>query len=506
MPSSFSSLLLFALIASSQAATISNELRRQIVASNNCCQELITKLGSDKVMLPGSAGFQELSASYYTPQESELVAQCRVAATNAADVSEAVKIVKEGECPFSVRSVGNMPWAGAANIASPGIAIDLRNINATTLSADKKVASLGPGGTWGEVYDTLDPYGMTVVGGRSNIVGVGGFILGGGFSNLSPEHGFASDNVVNYEVVLSDGRIVNANAASEPDLFWGLKGGSTNLGIITRFDVKAYPLTPKWGGFRGHTISTGPAIFNAMTQMVVKLRNDPHGGGSVVWGYNEIMQNDTIFSSYAYLGADVSQTDLFDDMLAVPFIPGTDSIRGNTNQQSLSGEVDDAFPSGLRRIFSTVTLKVDVDMVIGIYEKCHELFAPLVGKPQLQWSASFQPIAVTHLQATAANGGTPLGLSPADGDLILLNLNTVWASKTDDAAMESAVRGVIAWATQEAQTRNSYHHWLYSNYALPEQDVYSSYGSVNHLRLKNIQATYDSDNTFGRLWKGGFKL
>ncbi|KAJ8456254.1 hypothetical protein ONZ45_g18790 [Pleurotus djamor] len=200
MPSSFSSLLLFALITSSQAATISNELRRQIVASTTCCQDLLTALGPSKVMFPGSAGFQELSEAYYTAQNSDLTAQCRVSATNAEDVSEAVQIVKQGNCTFSVRSVGNMPWAGAANIASPGIAIDLRRIDGVSLSADKKVASLGPGGTWGAVYDTLDPHGVTVVGGRSNIVGVGGFILGGGFSNLSPEHGFASDNVVNYEV------------------------------------------------------------------------------------------------------------------------------------------------------------------------------------------------------------------------------------------------------------------------------------------------------------------
>ncbi|KAJ8482389.1 hypothetical protein ONZ45_g14965 [Pleurotus djamor] len=504
--SSVRSLLLLALVASSQAATISNELREPNLGNNDCCQRLLKKLGSDKVMLPGSAGFQELSSSYYTTQNSDLVAQCRVAATNAQDVSDAVKIVKRGRCPFSVRSVGNMPWAGAANIESPGVAIDLRRIDGVSLSADRTVASLGPGGNWGQVYDTLDPHGVTVVGGRSNTVGVGGFILGGGFSNLSPEHGFASDNVVNYEVVLADGRVINANSGSHPDLFWGLKAGSTNFGIITRFDVKTYPLTPKWGGFRGHNVSIGPEIFNAMAKMIVKLRNDPHGGGSVVWGYNEVMQNDTIFSSYAYLGADVSQTDLFSDMLSVPYINGTDSIRSNTNQQSLSGEVDSAYPAGLRRIFATITLKVDAAMAVGIYEKCHELFAPLVGKPQVQWSASFQPVAVTHLQATAANGGTPLGLSPSDGDLILLNLNTVWASKSDDAAMEAAVRGVIDWATAEAKRRNVFHPWLYSNYALPEQKVYPSYGADNHRRLKLIKRRYDPSNVFGRLWKGGFKL
>ncbi|KAJ8516152.1 hypothetical protein ONZ45_g6492 [Pleurotus djamor] len=97
-------------------------------------------------------------------------------------------------------------------------------------------------GHGGAVYDTLDQFGVTVAGGRSNIAGVGGFILKGGFSNSSPEHVFASDNVVNYEVVLPDGRIVNANATSEPALF---KGASSDL---SRFDIRAYLLTSNWDG------------------------------------------------------------------------------------------------------------------------------------------------------------------------------------------------------------------------------------------------------------------
>ncbi|KAJ8508269.1 hypothetical protein ONZ45_g9441 [Pleurotus djamor] len=507
MRSISASLLLFALIAPSYSATVNHELRDELTG-NNCCQALLRKLGPSKVVLPGTSGFQTLSTDYYTTQESELRASCRVAALNARDVSDALKIIKQEQCKFSVRSVGHMTWAGAANIQSPGVAIDLRHIDGISLSADKKVASIGPGNSWGPVYDALDPHGVTVVGGRSNTVGVGGFTLGGGFSNLSPEHGFASDNVVNYEVVLADGRIVNVNQKTNADLYFGLKAGSTNLGIITRYDVKTFPSTPKWGGSRRYDVSSGADIFNAMAKMTVKLRKDPHGGASVVWGYNEALKNDTVFATFAYLAPDVSKTDLFDEMLKVPFQNGTSSIQSNTNQQSLSEEVDVAFPTGLRRIFATLTLKVDADIAVGIYQKSHELFAPLVGKPHIEWTASFQPISVTHLQATANNGvgGTPQGLSPKDGDLILLNLNTVWASKSDDAAMEKAVRGVIDWATKEAKRRNVLHPWLYINYALPDQNVYESYGAANLRRLRDIKRKYDSGDVFGRLWKGGFKF
>lgn len=211
---------------------------------------------------------------------------------------------------------------------------------------------------------------------------------------------------------------MNANKTSNPDLFHGLKGGSTNLGIITRYDVNAFPLTPKWGGSRGYNVSQGPAIFDAMIKFIKKLPQEPLGGGSVVWGYSEDLKNDTIFGSFAYLGADAteSKAQLFSEMLDVP--PTFDTIRTNTDQQWLDSEVDVAFPGGLRRIFSTLTLKVDREIAEGIYRKSHDAFAGLVGKPGVSWTASFQPISITHLQATERAGGTPQGLSPKDGDLI----------------------------------------------------------------------------------------
>ncbi|KAF4588015.1 oxygen-dependent FAD-linked oxidoreductase family protein [Pleurotus pulmonarius] len=505
MRSYATSLLLFGLLAPSRAATVAHDLREEI-AARDCCQTLQSQLGPTAVLFPGSAGFQQLVNSYYSAQESEIISQCRVSAHSAQDVSDAIKIITKGGCNFSVRSAGHMTWAGAANIQAPGVAIDLKQMNAVDVSADKKVVSLGPGNSWGPVYDALDPFNVTVVGGRSNTVGVGGFILGGGFSNLSPAHGFASDNVVNYQVVLANGRIVNANKTSNPDLFHGLKGGSTNLGIITRYDVNAFPLTPKWGGSRGYNVSQGPAIFDAMIKFIKKLPQEPLGGGSVVWGYSEDLKNDTIFGSFAYLGADAteSKAQLFSEMLDVPAT--FDTIRTNTDQQWLDSEVDVAFPGGLRRIFSTLTLKVDREIAVGIYQKSHDAFAGLVGKPGVSWTASFQPISVTHLQATERAGGTPQGLSPADGDLILLNLNTVWLEESDDAAMQAAVREVINWGTKEAKKRNVLHPWLYINYALPDQKVYDSYGKTNVNALLKIKNKFDPKNTFGKLWKGGFKL
>lgn len=89
------------------------------------------------------------------------------------------------------RSASNMPG---------GITIDLRSLNKLSISEDRKVAGLGPGNRWEDVFDYLDEYGVTVVGGRNSGVGVGGFLLGGGISFVSRRYGWGVDNVVNYEV------------------------------------------------------------------------------------------------------------------------------------------------------------------------------------------------------------------------------------------------------------------------------------------------------------------
>ncbi|KAK0367429.1 FAD binding domain-containing protein, partial [Colletotrichum limetticola] len=107
-------------------------------------------------------------------------------------------------------------------------------MNSTEYDPTTGIASVLPGSNWGDVYSALDPFGVTAVGGRASVVGVGGFTTGGGYSFHSNRRGFACDNVVNFEVVLANGTIVNANAYENSGLWRALKGGSGNFGFVTR--------------------------------------------------------------------------------------------------------------------------------------------------------------------------------------------------------------------------------------------------------------------------------
>src|SRR5437868_5163907 len=169
--------------------------------------------------------------------------------TSAQDVAKSIKIINFFSVPFAVRSGGHTPFPGSSSI-SGGILISLQNLTTLTLSESKDLVSVGPGNRWINVYEFLEPHNLAVVGGRVPSVGVGGLITGGGNSYFSTGHGMACDNVASFEVVIADGSIVTASAAENKDLFWALKGGSNNFGIVTRLDLFSIPIPngKVWGG------------------------------------------------------------------------------------------------------------------------------------------------------------------------------------------------------------------------------------------------------------------
>ena len=126
---------------------------------------------------------------------------------------------------------------------------------------------------WQEVYDFLDARGFRAIGGRVGSIG-SGLLLGGGLSYFSSVHGWAANNVVNYEIVLANGSIIEVNNRSAPDLFWALKGGSNNFGIITRFDLKIYASNEVWGGLAVYAPEDNQKYLDAQTAFILP------GGGS----------------------------------------------------------------------------------------------------------------------------------------------------------------------------------------------------------------------------------
>ena len=161
----------------------------------------------DKVSLPQNSTYKLEDFQYWSNQQSSQRPTCRVTPSCAEDVSLTLTILKANNCQFAVKSGGHASFAGASNIDG-AVTIDLRNLNELVVSEYKTEVSVGAGMVWSSVYMELDARNLSVIGGRSGAIGVGGLTLGGGISFFSGRYGWACDNVNNYEVIFSKSTII----------------------------------------------------------------------------------------------------------------------------------------------------------------------------------------------------------------------------------------------------------------------------------------------------------
>jgi len=181
-----------------------------------------------------------------------LIAQC----AGPNDVVQTVNLAREKNLPLAVRGTGHNV-AGFA-VCDEGVVIDLSTMKAIAVDPQARTVRVEGGCTWGEVNDALQPFGLAATGGFVSITGVSGLTLGGGLGWLVRKHGLALDNLLSADVVLADGRLVTASADENEDLFWAIRGGGGNFGVVTSFVFQVHPLGTVLAGIVLHPAATAP--------------------------------------------------------------------------------------------------------------------------------------------------------------------------------------------------------------------------------------------------------
>jgi FAD/FMN-containing dehydrogenase len=167
-----------------------------------------------------------------------LVARC----TGAADVRAAVRFAREREMLVAVRGGGHNV-AGTA-VCDGGVVIDLSPMKGLRVDPARRTVQAQAGLLWGEFDRETQAFGLAAPGGIISHTGIAGLTLGGGFGWLMRRHGLAADNVLSADVVTADGDFLRASAEEHPDLFWGLRGGGGNFGVVTSFEYRLHPVGP----------------------------------------------------------------------------------------------------------------------------------------------------------------------------------------------------------------------------------------------------------------------
>ncbi|RDW78453.1 hypothetical protein BP5796_06305 [Coleophoma crateriformis] len=493
-------------------------LQARVEGLSNCqfACSLLSIFAPGAVTASSSPSYQPLV--YWSAQQAELTPTCRIDVASATDISTTIKVSKLARCPFAVKSGGHAAFAGGSSIQD-GILVNLAKLNQVVLSPDQKTASVGPGLTWYDVYTKLDPLNVSVVGGREAGVGVGGLTLGGGISYFSGRYGWACDNVNNYEVVLADGSIVNASPTRYSDLYWALRGGSgTNFGIVSRFDLAAFPQGLLWGGSRYYSILTNASLAETYSRFIIAAPQDDYAHLYIAFAYAAALGGFFGITGPVY-GKAVADAPIFSELESIPSILDATGFMNMTdlavalNQTTFSRypylenflKHQQANVSLLDR-FKTVTFKNDPALIKQIIGYFIEEATSVLHIPGIAPAFAFQPLSLNIIAKMKKNGGNVLGLSGADGPLTIMNLNWGWSSASDDAEVFSAINRFVSRSRALGKSLKLNNDFIYMNYASLDQDVFSGYGAASKARLEGIKTKYDPQNVFGKLQPGYFKL
>ncbi|KAL8951437.1 MAG: hypothetical protein Q9222_002598 [Ikaeria aurantiellina] len=465
------------------------------------------------VYFPQNVTYGQSLQSYWSQQEQKVTPSCIFSPQNTRDVSQAVRILSQYQpagnsttagCQFAIRGAGHTPFAGSANIED-GVTIDMRSIRAVNVNQQKTVVSVGAGARWSGVYEVLDAVGLGVAGGRISDVGVGGLILGGGMSYFAPRYGFVCDQVVNYEIVLANGTAVNANASSNADLWFALKGGSNNFGIVTRFDLKVFQQGNIWGGTIYNPIETLPTQIDAFVQFNNATDYDTNAAMINTYGYTSQMGAWSVANLLVYTKGIVNPKVLQPFTSIRPDLINTMRL---TNLSDITAEQTKGAPYGLRQLFLTRTYGNSAPLLSRTFAIANStLTSTSTSKiPGLIYALVYQPLPAAITTHASTSGGNALNLSPNSGPQVLALQTIQWANAADDALVRATANSIFEQADEVADQMGMQREWIYLNYADKSQDPLGSYGEGSLGRLRSVSERYDPQGVFQRMVPGGFKL
>ena len=404
-----------------------------------------------------------------------------VQAATTADVVATIGFARRHGIRISVRSGGHS--AGGSHIGNRGVAgdvvLDLSAMRAVAVDQLDRTAVVAGGATWADVDGATHPHGLAVPGGRISSTGVAGLTLGGGEGWLSGRHGLSCDNLLEVELVTADGQVVTVDEHHEPELFWALRGGGGNFGVVTSLTFRLHPVEPLvLGGLLAYPLAAAPQVLALLGELVEGSGGDLGGAAAFLhappapYVPGDVVGRAVLGVVPAYFGdPDAGQellrpmreevVPMFDAVAAVPYI-------------ALQRQLDAGNPPGMRNRWSSGSVQ--------------ELTGPLVS--DLQDAAARMPGPLSEIVVV------PLGRAvrdvPPDDTAFPVRDRGRWlihamAKWRDPAADDAAVRwvdGIVA-ATRAVGETGSY-------LADPDADRVPA----RYRRLQEVKAAWDPDDVF----------
>jgi FAD/FMN-containing dehydrogenase len=204
---------------------------------------------NDNIVGPADPGYDEARAVHngMIDRRPALIVRC----SSADDVAQVIAFARTHEAPLAVRGGGHN--GGGLGVVDDGVVLDLAGLAEVVVDPESETVRVGGGCTWGQVDAATAEYGRATPSGIISTTGVGGLTLGGGLGHLTRRFGLTIDSLIGADVVLADGSQVHAGADQHPELFWALRGGGGNFGVVTSFEFRTHPV--------GAAVMAGPTFW-----------------------------------------------------------------------------------------------------------------------------------------------------------------------------------------------------------------------------------------------------
>ncbi|KAI0007173.1 6-hydroxy-D-nicotine oxidase [Xylariaceae sp. FL0662B] len=462
----------------------------------------ILEAAGHKIYRSNTTAYAEREADYYSASARQSPS-CIIQPTTSQEVANLIKKLVNGtNSNWAIRGGGHTAYGPAADIHN-GVTIDLGLLNKTEYDAETKVAKVQGGSLWKDVYKTLEPYGVTVPGGRTSTVGVGGFTLGGGNNFYSGKVGFACDNVVNYEVVLASGEIVEANSKQNSDLFKALKGGSSNFGIVTRFDFQAFEVGDLYGGLVTYPLNATSKVISAFSNFVNNIENYQAGSAFSFWSLVQGAPESVVISALHDTTGTVD-APAYAEYKAIEHLSST--LRTDSH---LNMTVELEFAKGFQNVWFAISVKNDPKILQFIVDKHNEFTASWkadTGDKTFSLYTVFQPLPKILFDHGVEKGGNVLGMDRETGNSVLFQVFMVFSG----ASLEpEARRRLVAYresVKEQSIKTGTDVEFEYLNYADKTQSPLGTYGPDNVAFMRQVAAKYDPDHILEERMPGGAKI
>ncbi|KAJ7108931.1 FAD dependent oxidoreductase [Mycena crocata] len=418
---------------------------------------------------------------------------CTVEPGTAADVSIIIRLLGSTRTPFAVKGGGHAMNQGFSS--TTGVHIAMSRFSRVKYDAASETAEIGSGLIWDDVYAALDPFGVNVVGGRASGIGVAGFTLGGGYSFKTNQFGLTVDTVTEFELVKPNGDVVCVTASAEPDLFFALKGGLNNFGIVTKFTLKTFPQGKVWGGYMLYGADQIPAVTAAVARFSSNV-TDPKA--ALLPSYSSLEPFGTVVVNIMFYDGPTPPAGIFDEFLAIPTLVTDIDTRSFLELV----QAPPASETTGRGAFHTVSVReLTPNLIDAILNETNFWASKLNPEGATFISTAIEPF----LPSIYTHNTIPTAFPGSSAAFLPLNLYFAWTPATADATFQDAIRQSAAHITQVAIAEGQVLEKLplYSNYALFDTPLTRLYGA-NLPRLQAIKKKVDPRDVMGLA--GGFKF